>query len=160
LQQAEAVLARDTVTADNAKAQQTRYADLFQRGLIPRDQYEAQLASANAMQATLAADRAAIDNAKLNVQYTRSLAPSTGRTGALGVHAGDLVRANDTNPMVVINQLSPIYVTFSVPGRFLSDIRRYQARRPLVVRASNKPGVAPAAASGESSAADGGSERA
>jgi len=152
LQQAEAVLARDTATAENAKAQQTRFADLFKRGLIPRDQYETQTASVASLQATLAADRAAVDNAKLNVQYTRILAPITGRTGALGVHTGDLVRANDTTPMVVINQLAPIYVTFAVPGRFLGDIRRFQSQRPLAVRVTSTTGAPPGASGG----ADGG----
>jgi multidrug efflux system membrane fusion protein len=143
LQQTQAILARDTATAENAKSQQARYADLYKRGLIPRDQFETQGASASALQATLAADQAAVDTAKLNLQYTRITAPISGRTGALGVHVGDLVRANDTAPMVVINQLSPIYVTFSVPGRLLTDIRQYQARKPLVVRAKSQPGAAP-----------------
>src|SRR4029077_634303 len=103
-----------------------RYEDLFKRGLIPRDQYETQRASNQSLQATLAGDAATVDNAKLNLNYTRVIAPMSGRTGALGVHTGDLVRANDTTAMVVINQVSPIYVTFSVPGRYVGDIRRYQ----------------------------------
>ena len=85
-----------------------------------------------ALTATVAADKAAIETARLNLQYTEIAAPISGRTGALGAHVGDLVRANDTTPLVMINQLSPVYVTFSVPGRFLADIRRYQAQRPLV----------------------------
>src|SRR6185436_1768850 len=121
------------------------YEDLFKRGLIPRDQYETQRASNQSLQATLEADRAAVDNARLNLNYTRILAPITGRTGALGVHTGDLVRANDATPMVVINQLSPIYVTFSVPGRFLADIRRFQSRKSLTVRATARAGAAPGA---------------
>ena len=145
LQQAEAVLARDTATANNAETQQARYEDLYKRGLIPRDQYETQRASSQALQATLEADRAAVQTARLNLQYTKISAPIAGRTGALGVHAGDLVRANDTTPLVVINQLSPIYVTFAVPGRYLADIRRYQARRPLPVIARAQASVAPGA---------------
>ena len=135
LQQAEAVLARDAATLQNAQAQQTRGENLFQRGLIPRDQYESQRASAAALAATVAADTAAIESARLNLQYADIRAPISGRTGTLGVHAGDLVRANDTIPLIVINQLSPVYVTFSVPGRYLTDIRRYQARTPLPVSA-------------------------
>ena len=69
----------------------------------------------------------------------------TGRTGALGVHTGDLVRANDTTPMVVINQVSPIYVTFSVPGRYVGDIRRYQAQKPLVVKTQGQSPLPPGA---------------
>jgi membrane fusion protein, multidrug efflux system len=149
LDQAQAVLARDTATAENAKAQQGRAEDLYKRQLISRDQYETQMASTASLQATLQADRAAIDNARLNLQYTKIIAPITGRTGSLGVHAGDLIRANDTNPMVVINQFSPIYVTFSIPGRYLQDVRRYQAQKPLTIQArgqaSDTPGSQPPA---------------
>src|SRR6185503_4318900 len=109
LQQAEAVLARDTAQAKNAQSQRLRYEDLFKRGLIPRDQYETQMANATALESTLAADQAQIENAKLNLQYTRILAPISGRTGSLNVHQGDLIRANDTTPLVVINQVAPIY---------------------------------------------------
>ena len=145
LQQAEAVLARDTATAKNAEQQHARYEDLYKRGLIPRDQYETQSASSESLQATLDADRAAVENARLNLSYTTITAPMAGRTGSLNVHTGDLVRANDTTPLVVINQLSPIYVTFSVPGRYLGDIRRYQSQRPLVVKARGQAAVAPGA---------------
>lgn len=145
LDQAEAVLARDTAQAKNAQSQRARYEDLFKRGLIPRDQYETQMANATALESTLAADQAQIENAKLNLQYTRILAPISGRTGALNVHQGDLVRANDTNPLVIINQVAPIYVTFAVPGRFLPDIRRYNSQRPLQIEARIQPGGTPGA---------------
>ena len=145
LQQAEAVLARDTATARNASQQKERFEDLFKRGLIPRDQYETQSASAAALQATLEADRAQVENAKLNLSYTRILAPMSGRTGALGIHEGDLVRANDATPLVVINQVAPIYVTFSVPGRYLGEIRRFQAQKPLAVEARGQAPLAPGA---------------
>jgi multidrug efflux system membrane fusion protein len=153
LQQAEAVLARDTAQAGNAQAQLKRYSDLFNRGLIPRDQYETQTATSNALEATLAADRAEMENARLNLQYTEIRSPITGRTGALNVHVGDLVRANDTNPLVVINQLSPVFVSFSVPGRLLGDVRRYQALKPLPVS------VRPSGAQNSSEAAPVGDER-
>jgi membrane fusion protein, multidrug efflux system len=145
LQQAVAVLARDTATANNAAAQNSRYEDLYKRGLIPRDQYETQQASSQSAQATLDADRAAVETAKLNVAYTRITAPISGRTGALSAHVGDLVRANDTTPLVIINQLAPIYVTFAVPGRYLSDIRRYQSQHPLQVIARGQASVPPGA---------------
>ena len=145
LSQAEAVLARDTATANNAERQKASYEDLYKRGLIPRDQYETQRASTDSLQATLAADRAAVDNAKLNLGYTQIVAPISGRTGATSVHTGDLVRANDATPLVIINQLSPIYVSFAVPGRYLGDIRRYQAKKPLVVLARGQAAVAPGA---------------
>lgn len=145
LQQAEAVLARDTATAKNAEQQRTRYEDLYKRGLIPRDQYETQNASYESLQATLQADRAAVENAKLNLNYTRIIAPMSGRTGALGAHQGDLIRANDTTALVTINQVSPIYVTFSVPGRYLGQIRQYQAKKPLAVQARGQAPVPPGA---------------
>jgi multidrug efflux system membrane fusion protein len=140
LKQAEAVLARDTATAKNSLSQQARYEDLYKRGLIPRDQYETQTATASAQQATLAADQAAVETARLNLQYTSIAAPISGRAGAISLHVGDLVRANDTIPLLVINQMAPIYVTFSVPGRFLTDIRRYQAQRPLRTQAFAQTG--------------------
>jgi multidrug efflux system membrane fusion protein len=155
VQQAEAVLARDTAQAANAQAQLKRAQDLFNRGLIPRDQFETQNATANALEATVAADRAAVETARLNLQYAEIRAPISGRTGALNVHVGDLVRANDTTPLVVINRLSPVYVAFSVPGRLLSEVRRYQGMKPLTVsvRASGgEAGVQPAAISGQTAA--------
>ena len=133
LRQAEAVVARDTAQADDAASRATREKNLFDRGLIPRDQYDAQVASADALGASLAADQAQVDQARLNLQYANIAAPTDGRTGALMAHVGDLVRANDTNPLVTINQLSPIYVTFSVPARHLVDIRHNAARAPLEV---------------------------
>lgn len=156
LEQAKAELARDTAQASNAEAQAKRYDDLFKRGLIPRDQFETQKASVMSLQATLAADQATIDTATLNLQYSRIAAPISGRTGALAVHEGDLVRANDAAPMVVINQLSPIYVGFSVPGRYLNDIRRFQAIKQLSVtaRAQGSPGDPAGARSTEGASHD------
>jgi multidrug efflux system membrane fusion protein len=133
LDQATAVLARDTAQANNAQAQVERFENLFKRGLISRDQYETQLATATALKATTAADEAAVAAARLNLQYTRVLAPAAGRTGALMVHAGDLVQANTSAPLVVINQLAPIYVSFAVPGKLLEEVRRAQRSSPLKV---------------------------
>jgi multidrug efflux system membrane fusion protein len=134
--QAQAALARDTATLKNLESQQTRNETLFQRGLISKDQYESLRASVAALNATVEADKAAIETARVNLAYAEITAPISGRTGSLGVHVGDLIRANDTTPLVVINQIAPIYVTFSVPGRFLSDIQRYHARSPLAVVAA------------------------
>jgi multidrug efflux system membrane fusion protein len=145
LAQAQAVLTRDTATANNAARQRANYEDLYKRQLISRDQYETQTAQSDAAQATLEADRAAVETARLNLQYTHIIAPIGGRTGSLGVHQGDLVRANDANPMVVINQLSPIYVTFAVPGRYLADIRRYQSQKALTVHAEGQIALPPGA---------------
>ncbi len=141
LHQAEAVLARDTATWQNAQAQQSRLENLFNRGLVSRDQYEAQRASAGALAGTVAADQAAIESARLNLQFTEIKAPLAGRTGSLGVHEGDLVSSADTTALVVINQLSPVYVAFSVPGLYLAKVRQYQGERPLQVSAVLPPGA-------------------
>jgi multidrug efflux system membrane fusion protein len=146
LAQAEAVLARDTATLQNAQAQLARNETLLGRGLITRDQADTARATVAALTATVAADKAAIETARLNLQFTEIVAPIGGRTGALGAHVGDLVRANDATILVMINQLSPVYVTFSVPGRFLSEIRRYQAQRPLTVTAVVPAGIGTTAA--------------
>jgi len=156
LQQAEAVLARDTATLQNLQAEQARLEALLQRGLIAREQFEAKQASAAALAATVEADKAVIETARLNLQYTEIVSPIDGRTGSLGTHEGDLVRANDATPLVAINQLAPVYVAFSVPGRFLGDIRRYQAQKPLSVTATVPAG---AQGGGTGPAADPGVER-
>lgn len=127
LKQAEAVLAKDKAQAVNAEAVRTREEDLFNKGLVPRNEYEAAVANANALQAAVDADAAAVEAVRLNVEYTHITAPASGRTGALMVHVGDLIRANDTAAMVVINQVAPIYVTTSVPGKLLDDIQRNHA---------------------------------
>jgi multidrug efflux system membrane fusion protein len=136
LDQATAALARDTAQADNAQAQVTRLKNLLDRGLIPREQYETQVATAAALKATTDADRAAVAAAELNLQYTRIMAPATGRTGALQAHEGDLIQAGGQAPLVTMNQLAPIYVAFSVPGRLLDGIRRLQRSAPLRVSAT------------------------
>lgn len=135
LDQASAVLARDTAQANNARAQLTRLKNLLDRGLIPREQYETQQATADALAATIEADRASVAAARLNLDYTTISAPASGRTGSLAAYAGDIVQAGGAAPLVVINQLAPIYVTFSVPGKDLDPIRTFQRRAPLVVEA-------------------------
>jgi membrane fusion protein, multidrug efflux system len=135
LKQAQAALAKDQAQAKNADAQRARNADLLKRGLVAQSDYDALVASAAALHAAADADEAQVDNAKLQLQYTRITAPVSGRTGALLVHQGALVRSNDTTPLVVINQLAPIYVSFSVPSRLLSEIRSERDRGPLAVEA-------------------------
>jgi multidrug efflux system membrane fusion protein len=145
LKQAEAVLAKDTAQANNAEATRARSEDLFNRGLVPRNDYEALAATSAALKASVDADAAAVEAARLNLQYTRITAPAAGRTGALLVHVGDLIRANDTAPMVVINQVAPIYVTASVPGNILDDIQRHHALSPLRLEAKTAESSEPPA---------------
>jgi multidrug efflux system membrane fusion protein len=136
LQQAQANLARDQAQATNARAQAARYQDLLQRGIATREQVDQMTTNAAALDATVGADEAALDNAKVQLQYATIAAPLSGRTGALMVHVGNLVRANDTTPLVVINQIAPIYVSFGVPEAQLPDLKRYMAQGSLRVQAA------------------------
>jgi multidrug efflux system membrane fusion protein len=135
LQQAQATLERDTAEAANAKAIMERYEQLVQRGIVAREQRDNARTSVARLEATLASDRAAVENAKVQLQYATIRAPISGRTGALMVNAGNLVRANDQAPMVTINQITPIYVSFGLPEPLLPDLRRYMARGSLRVEA-------------------------
>src|SRR5204862_3744379 len=106
LKQAEANLQRDVAQSANAEVQAQRLSDLAQRGIVSRDQLDTSKATAAALAGTIEADRAAVENARIQLQFATIAAPLTGRTGSLMVHEGTLVRANDTTPMGVINQLS------------------------------------------------------
>jgi multidrug efflux system membrane fusion protein len=136
LNQAEANLQRDTAQAANAKVIAERMHDLVERGVGTREQRDTARTTAAALDAVVGANQAAVENAKVQLQYATIRAPIAGRTGALMVHAGNLVRANDQTPLVVINQISPIYVSFGVPEGLLPDIRRYMAVRQLEVQAT------------------------
>jgi len=135
LQQAEANLARDVAQAANARAQAVRYQDLAERGIATREQVGTMTTNAAALEATVGADRAAVENAEVQLQYATITTPISGRTGALMVHAGNLVRANDQAPLVIINQVAPIYVSFGIPESQLPDFKRYLAQRSLHVEA-------------------------
>jgi membrane fusion protein, multidrug efflux system len=135
LRQAEAVLARDLAQAANAKSQGARYEDLANRGIATREQLDQARTAVAALEATIGADRAAAENARIQLQFATIAAPLSGRTGALMVHAGNLVRANDTTPLVVINQVTPINVTFAIPEARLAEVKRYMAQGTLTVEA-------------------------
>jgi len=145
LQQAEANVQRDIAQAANAEAQAKRYQDLAERGIATREQVDTSRAGAAATSATVEADRAAVENAKVQLQYATITAPLSGRTGALMVHEGNLVRANDTVPLVVINQVSPIYVSFAIPESQLPQLKRYMAQGSLVVQAAPPNDTGPVA---------------
>jgi membrane fusion protein, multidrug efflux system len=135
LQQAQSTLNRDLAQLANAKAQAARYQDLVQRGIVAREQFDQISTTAAALEATVGADRAAVENARLQLGYATIAAPMSGRTGLLQVHRGNLVRANDTTPIVTINRITPVYVSFAVPEGQLPDLKRYLARGPLSVTA-------------------------
>jgi multidrug efflux system membrane fusion protein len=136
LHQAEANLQRDTAQAANAKVIAQRMDDLVERGVGTREQRDTARTQAAALDAVVVANRAAVENATVQLQYATIRAPISGRTGALMVHAGNLVRANDQAPLVVINQISPIFVSFGIPETLLPDLRKYMTQRELEVLAT------------------------
>jgi len=134
LQQAQANLARDQAQLENARAEKDRYTELYQEGIVSKEQYDSMRTNADALAASVRADKAAIEKARIDLSYCSIQAPIEGRTGALLVNPGNLVKDNDAT-LVVLNQIHPIYVTFSVPEQHLADIKRYQAATPLKVEA-------------------------
>jgi multidrug efflux system membrane fusion protein len=136
LLQAQANLARDAAQAKKSDADERRYAFLLKQGVGSRQQYDQAQADSGAADAAVAADKAAVETTKLNLAYTEIRSPIDGRTGDLLVHAGNVIKANEDNPMVVINQVRPLYVDFSVPEQKLAEIREYVSERTLPVFAS------------------------
>ena len=136
LQTAEGNLERDTAQAENAATNAKRYQDLLARGIAPKEQVDQATTNAAALSATLVADRGAVANARLQLQYATISAPIQGRTGQLRVNPGNLVRANDTTPLVTINQVSPIHVAFGVPEGRLDELKRYLDKGTLRVEAA------------------------
>lgn len=134
LQQAEANQARDEAQAKNARAQAGRNEKLYESGIISKEQFDQFETSADALDASVRADKAAVANGKLELSYCTIRSPITGRTGSLLIHAGNLVKNNDTS-LLIINQIQPIYVTFSVPEQFLPEIKAHMARSRLGVLA-------------------------
>src|SRR5947199_9207236 len=150
LRVAQANLDRDRAQLKNAQAEAARFEQLSKEGISTRMQ-EDQIRTASevavhtvrgdeaaieSLRAALESDRAAAEQAKLNLSYTEIRSPLSGRAGNLLLHPGNLVKANDDNPLVVINQVSPIFVTFGVPERHLASIVRQMARHKLAVDVS------------------------
>jgi multidrug efflux system membrane fusion protein len=162
--QALANLDRDVAQLDNARMQEQRYAALLKKELIAREQYDQVRTALAALEATVTADRAAVENARasaraaeammdnagaviradeamvdtarLQLGYTTIRAPMDGRTGNLLVQAGNVVKANEDSPLVVIAQLRPIYVSFAVPEQHLAAIAKYRAEGALKLEAA------------------------
>jgi multidrug efflux system membrane fusion protein len=147
VQQALANTERDLAQLENARVQESRYRVLVEKELVAREQYDQLRTSLAAMEATVTADRAAVenakasarasqalvDNARLQLAYTLIRAPIDGRTGNVMVQPGNVVKGNDDNPIVVINQVHPIYVSFSIPEQHLGDVKKYRAEGSLRV---------------------------
>ena len=102
---------------------------------MSQEQYDQIRANADAAEAVVQADQAAVENAKVQLSYCYIFSPIDGQVGTLLVNEGNLVRVNDATPLVVINQITPINVTFSVPEQNLADIRRHMAAGSLKVAA-------------------------
>jgi len=171
--QTEANLERDMAQMETAKVQEKRYATLVEKELVAREQYDQVRTAMASMQATVQADRAAVDNARastraaeamvdnaraviqsdeaavetarLQLAYTTIRAPMDGRTGNLLVQGGNVVKANEDNPLVVIAQIRPIYVSFAVPQQHLAAIKKYRAEGTLKVEAFPEAGQPPVA---------------
>jgi multidrug efflux system membrane fusion protein len=124
LAQAEGQLARDRALLTNARVDLDRYKTLFQQDSIARQQLDTQEALVRQYEATVKMDQAAIDNARLQLSYTRITAPIGGRLGLRQVDLGNIVRAGDANGLVVITQLQPITVVFSIPEDSLPAVMK------------------------------------
>src|SRR6202158_1119202 len=135
LAQAKAALARDKATAVNNRLQAERYSKLLKEGIVPPSQVESVTSAADASDAGLIADEASIKTAQLNLEYCTIYSPIDGRTGALMLKPGNLVKVADV-PIVVINQVNPIFVNFGVPQQFWPDIKKYMAQGTLRVKAT------------------------
>ncbi|HVC12970.1 MAG TPA: efflux RND transporter periplasmic adaptor subunit [Burkholderiales bacterium] len=133
LHQAEANLARDRANLDHADMQQRRYAELLHKNFVSQDAYAQYRTNAETATASLKASEAAVETARLNLQYCTIRSPIDGYVGRVMLQLGNMVKANDTNPLVVINQVQPVYVTFAVPEQRLAELRRHMAGGPLAV---------------------------
>ena len=147
LKQMQANQARDAAQAKSLNADADRYAQLVKEGIVSRSQNDQVSAAAEANQASISADKAAIESAlasiesdrtaiaraTLDLSYCQIHAPVGGRTGNLLVHQGNLIAANGTQPLVTINRLEPIWVSFGVPEEHLTAIRQGAARSQLAV---------------------------
>jgi membrane fusion protein, multidrug efflux system len=141
LQQVQANLLRDRALVDRAADQEKRYKELLQKKFISPDAYGQVKTNLDSAAATIRADEASIASARLQLEYCSIRSPVTGYAGKIAIQRGNLVKANDTGPLVTINQVVPIYVSFSVPEQNLSDVRLHQAKGDLHVQA-NVPHVA------------------
>jgi len=138
LEQAEANKAKDQANLENAQRDLARYAAIVGNQMaVTRQQYDTQRATVQQLEATVQSDQAQIDAAKLNVAYCSITSPIDGITGLRLVDVGNLVQASAATPLVVVTQIKPIYVTFTVPERDLDRIRQAIAQHPLPVLAFN-----------------------
>ena len=131
LRQAEANALRDAAARDQARSQAKRYQELLDKNFISKEAYAQIRTNAETAEATVSASRAALENARLNLDYCTITSPLDGYVGKILLNSGNLVKANDVAPLAIINQVRPIYVNFAVPEQNLPEVRKYMAVGPL-----------------------------
>jgi multidrug efflux system membrane fusion protein len=139
LAQSEATLDRDRASLERARSEVTRQSGLATRGVAPAQKFEDVETSVAVLKATVRADEAAVEAARVNLNYATILAPIDGRTGSVALKKGNLVKATELSsqvPLVTISQLRPIYVAFTVPERRLAELRAAEAEGKLPVVAT------------------------
>jgi multidrug efflux system membrane fusion protein len=132
----EANLEHDIAQAKLAHLDADRYAGLYKEGVVSKQQYDQAEANGEALDAAVQADRAAVENAKVQLVYCSIYSPINGRTGTLMIHQGNMIKANDTPFLININQVEPIYVTFTVPEQYLADVKQFASAGKLPVQAA------------------------
>jgi len=134
LKQAQAQLARDSALARKAQADLRRNAALVDKDMVSRQEYDQLKATADSLEATVKADQALVENARLQLEYCAIKAPISGRTGTLEAPRGTLVKASDDNKsLVTITQIQPVFVSFTVPEQFFGPINQTLAAGQLAV---------------------------
>jgi multidrug efflux system membrane fusion protein len=136
LDQAQGTLAKDRSQLANSRALAARYKKLYEEGIASKEDYDQYRTSADTSAGLVAADEAAAENARVQLSYATIRSPISGMTGNLLVYEGNLVKANDTTPLVTITQATPIYVTFAVPEGELAKVNRARAAGPVRVEAA------------------------
>lgn len=140
LAKAEAVLAKDKAELENAGREASRYALAAQKGYVSIEQADQAATRVATLAATLKADQAAVDAARLELEYCTIRAPFAGRTGEIQTDQGNLIKANADSAMVTLKQIQPLLATFPVPGQHLQDIVRYWTGGTLKVEAGETSG--------------------
>jgi len=143
LAQAEAALAKDAAARDLAQAQLKRYEPVAAKGFISADQMQQYVTAYSAAAASVKVDQANVEAARLTLGYTDIYAPIAGRAGRNLVQPGNLVKANDTQPLLVLNQIAPIFVSFAIPGSYVERVRAAQAQGGLAVRVAGDAQATP-----------------
>jgi multidrug efflux system membrane fusion protein len=138
LKQVESNLIRDRAQLNNAEGEVRRYADLAGKDYVTKERYDQLQSNAEVLRASVKADEASVDSAKLQLDYCAISSPLDGRTGSLLAYPGNLIKPSDTSSLVVIHQTSPIYVAFSVPEQNLPLIKKHMAQGDLKTEALPK----------------------